>query len=122
MYAVIETGGKQYRVSPGDHLLVEKLPGNAGDKVVFDRVLLVVDNEDVHIGRPLVQGAVVEGTILAQTRGPKIIVFKYKPKKRYRRKQGHRQYYTEVLIDRIALKAEPEQVETSEATAEGAEE
>lgn len=105
MYAVIETGGKQYRVSPGDRLWVEKLPGEAGDKVVFDRVLLVVDNGDVHIGRPVVEGARVEATIVRQTRGPKIIVFKYRPKKRYRRKRGHRQYYTEVHIDRIALPA-----------------
>ena len=111
MYAVIETGGKQYRVRPGDHLLVEKLPGEAGDKVVFDRVLLVVDNGSVHIGRPIVEGAQVEATIVRQTRGPKIIVFKYKPKKRYRRKKGHRQYYTEVEIDRIALST-PAQVET----------
>ncbi len=106
MYAVIETGGKQYRVSPGDRVLVEKLPGEAGDTVVFDRVLLVVDNGNVQIGRPVVEGARVEGTIVRQTRGPKIIVFKYRPKKRYRRKQGHRQYYTEVQIDRIALPAD----------------
>ncbi len=105
MYAVIETGGKQYRVSPGDRLMVEKLPGEAGDKVVFDRVLLVVDNDNVHIGRPLVEGAKVEATIVRQTRGRKVIVFKYKPKKRYRRKKGHRQYYTEVLVDRIALES-----------------
>ena len=105
MYAVIETGGKQYRVSPGDRLMVEKLPGEAGDKVVFDRVLLVVDNDNVHIGRPLVEGAKVEATIVRQTRGRKVIVFKYKPKNRYRRKKGHRQYYTEVLVDRIALES-----------------
>ncbi len=119
MYAVIETGGKQYRVSPGERILVEKLPGNTGDKVVFDRVLLVVDNGDVHIGQPVVEGALVEGTIVAQTRGPKIIVFKYKPKKRYRRKRGHRQFYTEVVIDRIALKEEQAPAaETAEAVAE----
>lgn len=106
MYAVIETGGKQYRVAPGDRILVEKLPGEVGESVVFDRVLLIVDNGDVHIGRPIVEGAVVEGSILRQTRGPKIIVFKYRPKKRYRRKQGHRQYYTEVMIERIVLPAE----------------
>ncbi len=105
MYAVIKTGGKQYRVSPGDRLMVEKLPGEAGDKVVFDRVLLVVDNDNVHIGRPLVEGAKVEATIVRQTRGRKVIVFKYKPKNRYRRKKGHRQYYTEVLVDRIALES-----------------
>ncbi len=111
MYAVIETGGKQYRVSPGDRLLVEKLPGEAGEKVVFDRVLLVVDDGQVHIGRPFVEGARVEGTIVQQTRGPKIIVFKYRPKKRYRRKQGHRQYYTEIQIDRIALPVAAQEAE-----------
>ncbi len=116
MYAIIETGGKQYRVRPGDRLLVEKLPGEAGDKIVFDRVLLVVDNGNVHIGRPVVEGAQVEATIVRQTRGPKIIVFKYKPKKRYRRKKGHRQHYTEISIDRIALSAPaPAETEAAEA-------
>ncbi len=105
MYAVIETGGKQYRVHPGDRVLVEKLPGEAGDKITFDRVLLVVDEDDVIIGHPLVEGAQVEGTIVRQTRGRKIIVFKYRPKKRYRRKQGHRQYYTEVQVERIVKPA-----------------
>ncbi|NPA90033.1 MAG: 50S ribosomal protein L21 [Chloroflexi bacterium] len=103
MYAVIETGGKQYRVSPGDHILVEKLPGEAGDSIVFDRVLLVVDDGEVHIGRPVVEGARVEGTLMRQTRGRKVIVFKFRPKQRYRRKKGHRQYYTEVRVERITM-------------------
>ncbi len=106
MYAVIETGGKQYKVSPGDRILVEKLPGEAGDPVVFERVLLVVDGEKVHIGRPTVEGARVEGTLVRQTRGRKVIVFKFRPKQRYRRKKGHRQYYSEIQVDRITVAPE----------------
>lgn len=106
MYAVVETGGKQYRVSPGERIMVERLPGRPGESVVFDRVLLVVDDGNVHIGRPLVAGARVEGTIVQQGRGRKIIVFKYKPKERYRRKRGHRQYFTEVQVDRIVVDTE----------------
>ncbi len=115
MYAVIETGGKQYKVAPGDRLLVERLPVDVGESVVFDQVLLVVDNDDVHIGRPVVEGARVIGKVTRQTRGRKVIVFKYRPKQRYRRKKGHRQYYTEVLVEDIALKAnEPEAPEVVE--------
>jgi len=116
MYAVIETGGKQYRVAPGDRVLVERLPVAVGEPVVFDQVLLVADNDTVHIGRPLVEGARVEGKVTRQTRGRKVIVFKYRPKQRYRRKRGHRQYYTEVLVERIALEANAP--EASEAVEE----
>jgi len=117
MYAVIETGGKQYRVTPGDRLLVDRVPGEAGDTVTFDRVLLVVDNDNILVGRPLVEGARVEGKIVRQTRGRKVIVFKFRPKQRYRRKRGHRQYYTEVLVEHITREdGKPESSGTEEPT------
>ncbi len=102
VYAVIETGGKQYRVTPGQELLIEKLPLDEGNEYTFDRLLLVVDdNGQPIVGTPYVQGANVVGTIVRQERGEKILVFKYKPKSNYRRRQGHRQYLTRVRIDRI---------------------
>jgi len=105
MYAVVETGGKQYRVAPGERIIVERLAGNPGDPVTFDRVLLVVNDSNVQVGQPLVEGAQVKGTIVRQGRTRKIIVYKYKAKQRYRRKRGHRQYFTEVLIDDIVREA-----------------
>ncbi len=101
MYAVIETGGKQYRVQPGDLIQVEKLTGGAGEQVNFDRVLLI-GGESVQVGGPSVAGATVTGTIVEQTKGSKIIVFKFKRRKMYRRKQGHRQKLTAVRIDEIS--------------------
>jgi large subunit ribosomal protein L21 len=101
MYAVIETGGKQYRVNQGDIIKVEKLTADVGQKVDFDRVLLVGEGSDVKVGSPIVDGASVSGTVVEQDRGKKIIVFKMKRRKNYRRKQGHRQDYTGVLIDKI---------------------
>ncbi|MDI6710562.1 MAG: 50S ribosomal protein L21 [Thermoanaerobacterales bacterium] len=102
MYAIIETGGKQYRVQEGLRLFVEKLPAEPGDTVVFDRVLAIGgDGEELAVGRPTVDGARVTGKVLKQARGKKIIVFKYKPKKNYRRKQGHRQPLTQVVIEKI---------------------
>ncbi len=101
MYAVILTGGKQYRVSEGDVLRVEKLPAAAGEKVVLDKVLAVGAGDDLRVGSPYVEGARVTATIEAQGRGKKIIVFKYKPKKNYRRKQGHRQPYTQLRVEKI---------------------
>ncbi len=104
MYAVIETGGKQYRVEKGQKLRVEKLDGKAGDKVEFDRVLLVRTGEGddaVAVGTPVVSGAKVEAEIVAQARDKKIVVFKFKRRKGYRRKQGHRQHYTELMITGI---------------------
>jgi len=101
MYAVIETGGKQYRVNQGDVIKVEKLAVEVGQKVDFDRVLLVGEGSDVKVGSPLVEGASVAGTVVEQDRHRKIIVFKMKRRKNYRRKQGHRQDYTGVLIDKI---------------------
>ncbi|RMH43310.1 MAG: 50S ribosomal protein L21 [Deltaproteobacteria bacterium] len=101
MYAVIQTGGKQYKVQPGDTVVVEKLPGQAGDAVAFDEVLLVADEEKVAVGRPLVEGAQVTGEIVEQGLGEKLIVYKFKRRKNYRRKTGHRQQYTAVKINDV---------------------
>ena len=100
MYAVIKTGGKQYRVSEGQTLRVEKLPGSAGDKITFGEVLLV-GGDTPKIGRPLVAGASVAAEITGQDRGKKIVVFKFKRRKNYRRKNGHRQPYTELKVTGI---------------------
>ncbi|HIC93080.1 MAG TPA: 50S ribosomal protein L21 [Anaerolineae bacterium] len=103
MYAVVETGGKQYRVEVGQIIEVEKLPFAVGEKVELDRVLLVADGDEVKVGQPTVKGAKVLATVVGHGRGKKVIVFKYKPKERYRRKLGHRQAYTRLLIDKIAV-------------------
>ncbi|MEE2674051.1 MAG: 50S ribosomal protein L21 [Myxococcota bacterium] len=101
MYAVVRTGGKQVRMRPGESVRVEKLAGGIGDPIELDDVLLVGADSEFKIGTPTVEGARVIGTITAQGRGPKITVFKMKRRKGYRRKLGHRQDYTEILIDRI---------------------
>lgn len=101
MYAVIKTGGKQYRVEQGQKLRVEKLPGNPGETIELDQVLLVAGSDTPKIGQPLVEGAKVSAEILAQDRAKKIIVFKLKRRKNYRRKYGHRQPYTELKITGI---------------------
>ncbi|UCF73352.1 MAG: 50S ribosomal protein L21 [Deltaproteobacteria bacterium] len=98
MYAVIQTGGKQYRVKPGDELSVEKLEGAVGDEVHFDNVLLVSKEDKLTVGRPVLENAKVIARIIRQGRGPKIVVFKYKRRKRYRKKQGHRQDFTGIRI------------------------
>lgn len=104
MYAVIKTGGKQYRVEPGQVLVIEKLAGDPGDELAFDNLLMVVGDEgEPLIGTPYVSGAKAYGTVLSQERGKKILVFKYKPKSNYRRRQGHRQSHTRVRIERIEL-------------------
>ncbi len=100
MYAVIKTGGKQYRVIEGQKLRVEKLPGAAGDKVTFSDVLLL-GGDSPKVGQPLVGGAAVAAEITGQGRGPKLIVFKFRRRKNYRRKAGHRQPYTELRITGI---------------------
>ena len=100
MYAIIATGGKQYRVSEGDVLYIEKIDAEVDSTVSFD-VLLVENEGDVKVGTPVVEGVKVEGKVVGQVRGDKIIVFKYKSKKNYRRKQGHRQPYTKVEITKI---------------------
>jgi len=102
VYAVVETGGKQYKVSEGQIIEVEKLPYEVGETVRLDRVLLIADDGGkVHVGQPTVKGAVVSATVVGQKKGRKIIVFKYRPKVRYRRKYGHRQAYTRLRIDKI---------------------
>ena len=100
-YAVIETGGKQYRVAEGDVITIEKLDAEANAAVTFDEVLTVVNDGDVKVGAPLVDGAKVTGTVLEQGKAKKILVFKYKAKSNYRRRQGHRQPFTKVRIESI---------------------
>ena len=103
-FAVIQTGGKQYTVKAGDKVLVEKLGGSAGDEVTFDQVLLVKqgENSEVKIGVPTVEGSKVTGRILGESKAKKVLVFKKKRRKGYKRKQGHRQQLTEVHIERIS--------------------
>ena len=101
MYAVIETGGKQYQVKVGDILNVEKLGLDEGAKVSFDKVIAVSGDEGFKVGAPYVEGAKVEATVLKNARNKKIIVYKYKPKKGYHKKQGHRQPFTKVVIEKI---------------------
>ena len=108
MYAVIESGGKQYLVSPGDVLKIEKLDAEQGSEVVFDRVLMVKNDQTI-VGNPLVAGAAVVGEVLEQGKGKKVIIFKYKRRKGYRKKQGHRQLYTAVRIKEIRLAGEGEE-------------
>lgn len=100
MYAIIATGGKQYRVSEGDVIYIEKIDAQVDSTVSFD-VLLMGNDGDVKIGTPVVEGVKVEGKVVSQIRGEKIVVYKYKSKKNYRRKQGHRQPYTKVEITKI---------------------
>jgi large subunit ribosomal protein L21 len=102
MYAVVSSGGKQYRVEAGSELVVERIPGDAGASITFDRVLLVGDGDAVTVGTPTVDGASVSGTVLGEAKGPKLIVFKFKQKVKYRRKNGHRQHLTRVRIDEIS--------------------
>ncbi|HEV7199382.1 MAG TPA: 50S ribosomal protein L21 [Candidatus Limnocylindria bacterium] len=102
MYAVVDNGGKQYRVEAGTTLVIDRLDAEAGASVTFDRVLLIVDDDDVTVGTPTVEGAAVHATVVEHGRGPKIIVFKFRPKAHYRRKTGHRSELTKVHIDEIA--------------------
>ncbi|UUZ84408.1 50S ribosomal protein L21 [Paenibacillus sp. P26] len=101
MYAIIETGGKQYKVQEGDVVYIEKLNAGEGESVTFDRVLAVSKESGLVVGAPVVSGASVSGKVEKQGKGEKIIVYKYKAKKNYRRKQGHRQPYTKVVIEKI---------------------
>ena len=133
MYAVVNTGGKQYKVQQGEVLRIEKIPGDVGSPVTFDRVMMFSDGETVSIGQPVLDNVAVEGHIVAQGKAKKILVFKYKRRKRYRRKQGHRQEFTAVQIDSIqgagsaakasatsekAPKKEADKVEAAPATGE----
>jgi len=124
MYAVMTTGGKQYRVEAGSELVIERLAADAGASVTFDRVLLVGDGDAVTIGTPTVDGASVSGTILGEELGPKLIIFKFKQKATYRRTRGHRQHLVRVRIDEInasgkkAAKAEKAEASAEAETAE----
>jgi len=101
IYAIIETGGKQYKVTPGETVDVERLDVAEGNTIELDRVLLIADGDKVNVGTPTVDGAKVVATSQGEGRTKKIIVFKYKPKVRYRKKTGHRQFYTRLAIDKI---------------------
>ena len=118
MYAIIETGGKQYRVQEGDVITVEKLDVNAGDKVELDKVLVLSDDNGLKVGTPYVEGAKVIAEAVENGKGKKVIIFKYKAKKDYRKKQGHRQPYTMIEIKSLgrktAAKAAPKKEEAKE--------
>ena len=105
MYAIIESGGKQYRITEGTRVRIEKGPGNADDQVSFDHVLAVNDGERLLVGNPYVPGASATGKITAQGRAKKVIVFKYKRRKDTKKKKGHRQAYTELVIEKIEMEA-----------------
>jgi len=101
MYAIVQTGGKQYRVSPGDSIEVEKLPQEVGQQVELGQVLMVADGAQVRVGQPVIEGAKVRATVTRQAEGRKVIIFKYHNKNRYRRRLGHRQHHTRLKIDEI---------------------
>ena len=103
MHAVIVTGGKQYKVAEGDVLFIEKLDVEAGETVKFDQVLAILDGDKATFGTPVVEGASVEATVEKNGKSPKVMIFKMKPKKNYRRRQGHRQPYTKVTIGKISV-------------------
>ena len=120
MYAVIRTGGKQYKVAEGDVIKVEKLAGAAGDAVIFDQVLALGDDGGLRVGTPVLDSASVSAELLEQIRGEKIIVFKKKRRKNYRRKRGHRQYLTVLRVTDIAAEAEQRQAAAIKSEAEAA--
>jgi large subunit ribosomal protein L21 len=101
VYAIVESGGRQYRAEEGHTFSVEKLPYEVGDKVELDNVLLIANGDSVNVGQPTVGGATVKATVVEQYRGKKILVWKYRAKQRYRRRRGHRQDYTRLRIDEI---------------------
>ncbi len=118
MYAIVETGGKQYQVEEGRYVDVELLDADKDSKIVFDKVVMIVNGKKSKVGQPYVTGASAEGTVLAHDKAKKIIVFKQRPKKGYRRKQGHRQGFTRVMINKIRTSAQKKAAETTEAAAE----
>ena len=118
MYAIIESCGKQYKVAEGDVVFFEKLDAEEGKKVTFDKVIFVSEDGKVQVGNPYVKGVKVEGKVVSHGKGKKIIVFKMKPKKNYRRKQGHRQPYTKVEITSIKTAAKKEETKAASAKAE----
>ncbi|MDO4481302.1 MAG: 50S ribosomal protein L21 [Bacillota bacterium] len=103
MYAIIATGGKQYRVHEGDEITIEKLNAAEGDAVVFDQVLAAGEGADIKVGTPVIAGAVVNAKVVENGKGPKVVIYKYKAKKDYRNKKGHRQPFTKVVIESISL-------------------
>ena len=103
MYAIIETGGKQYKVTEGDTLFIEKLEAEAGQAITFDKVLAILDGDKATFGAPVVEGASVAATVVKNGKGKKVRIFKYNPKKGYRKRQGHRQPYTKVEIGKISV-------------------
>jgi large subunit ribosomal protein L21 len=107
MYAVVSSGGKQYRVEPGSTLLMERLASQPGGSILFDRVLLIGDGDEVTVGTPVVAGASVSGTVLGEELGPKLVIFKFKQKVKYRRRTGHRQHLLRVRIDEINAEGRP---------------
>ncbi|MGB2926572.1 MAG: 50S ribosomal protein L21 [Limnothrix sp.] len=118
-YAIIETGGKQIRVEPGRHYEIERIDVDIDDTYTIDKVLLISDGDEITVGQPFIDGATVEGTVVDQRRAKKVLVYKMLPKKKTRKKRGHRQYFTRFMIDSISvgdktLKAE-ETAETAEA-------
>ena len=114
MFAIVETGGKQYQVEEGRYLDVELLEGDKDSKVVFDKVVMIVNGKKSKVGQPYVAGASAEGTIVKHDKAKKIIVYKQRPKKGYRKKQGHRQGFTRVMISKIRTSAQKKAAETTE--------
>jgi large subunit ribosomal protein L21 len=117
-YAIVESGGKQYKAVEGETIEVDRLPVDAGEKVGLERVLMVVDGDDVSVGTPTVDGIKVSTTVMNHFKGPKIIVFKYSPRKRYRVKGGHRQQYTRLMVDAIGPGGKASKEKKAEAKAE----
>ena len=115
MYAIVETGGKQYPVEEGRYIDLELLEGEKDSKVTFDKIVMLVNGKKSKVGQPYVTGASVEGTIVKHDKAKKIIVFKQRPKKGYRKKQGHRQQFTRVMITKIRTSAKKESAEKAEA-------
>ena len=115
MYAIVETGGKQYQVEEGRYVDVELLDGEQDSKVIFDKVVMIVNGKKSKVGQPYVDGASAEGSIVKQDRAKKVIVYKQRPKKGYRRKQGHRQGFTRVMISKIRTSAQKKAAESAEA-------
>lgn len=118
MYAVIKTGGKQYRVIAGERLKVEKLDVEVGGKVTLDQILMVSNGDETTIGSPIIKGATVNATVLSHVRGDKVMIFKFRRRKHYRKTQGHRQSYTEIQIGDIsAVGAKPAKAKATKADA-----
>lgn len=103
MYAVLQSGARQYRAEAGETILVERLAVEVGQQVEIDKILLIADGEQIEIGRPTIKGAKVLATVMAQEKGPKVRIWKYHPRKRYRRRAGHRQQYTRLRVDEILM-------------------